>query len=100
MKAFISKPFFAIQLNRQNIREIMNSMPEHFVFYGLNESGDKEFGEVDELEKYPRLGGYYYHGRAMRKIFDGDWIIARKEEYDFVNNEYFEKNFIELPSFL
>ena len=100
MKSYIGKPFSAIQLNRQNIRKITNTLPEHFVFYGINESGGKEFGEADELEKYLKLGGYYYHGKAMRKIFDGDWIVARKEEYDFINNEYFEKNFVEIPSFI
>ena len=100
MKSYIGKPFSAIQLNRQNIKEIISTLPEHFVFYGINESGGKEFGEVEELEKYLKLGGYYYHGKSMRKIFDGDWIVARKEEYDFINDDYFSKNFIEIPSFL
>lgn len=100
MKTFIGKPFQAIQLNRQNIREIINTLPENFVFYGINESGGKEFGEPDELEKYQTLGGYYYHGKAMRKIFALDWIVIRKDEYEFINNDYFLKNFIEIPSFL
>lgn len=101
MKSYIGKPFQAIQLNRQNIREIVTSLPEHFVFYGINsDSGIKEFGEIDELETYNVLGGYYYHGKAMRKIFNGDWIIARKDEFDFINSDYFEKNFIEILTFL
>jgi hypothetical protein len=98
MKTYIAKPFEAIQINPQNIKNAIQVLPENFVFYGLNTDNgllQKEYD--DDLEKYLKVGGYFYFNKKTEKIYNGDWVIKRKDRYEIVNDDYFKTNFIEIP---
>jgi hypothetical protein len=98
MKTYIAKPFEAIQINSQNIKRAIEVLPENFVFYGLNTNNgalQKEYD--DDLEQYSKVGGYFYFNKNTHKIYNGDWVIKRKDRYEIVNDDYFKANFIEIP---
>ena len=98
MKFYIAKPFEAIQILPENIKKAIEILPENFVFYGLTTVMDVHQKEYDEdLEKYQKVGGYFYFNKKTEKIYNGDWIIKRKDRYEIVNDDYFKANFLEIP---
>lgn len=99
MNLYVQKPCEAIQLNRENIQKIVELFPEEkFVFFGIEkvEGKDQKIFE-DDLTTFQRVGGFLYHNREVKTIYDGEWIIKRKEEYEFMSDEYFKANFIQIP---
>ena len=101
MNLYVQKPCEAIQLNRENIKKIMDVFPEEkFVFFGIEFIENKEQKVFDDdLTTFKKIGGFLYHNREVKTIYDGEWIIKRKEEYEFMNDEYFKANFIQVPFF-
>jgi hypothetical protein len=95
---YIAKPFQAIQILPETVEDAMKILPDNFVFYGLKKidlNYQKEFD--DDLKQYKMVGGYFYFNKKTEKIFNGDWIIIRKERFEIVNDDYFKANFIEIP---
>ena len=99
MNLYVQKPCEAIQLSKENIKKIMEVLPEEkFVFFGIEVIDFKDQKVFDEdLSSFQRVGGFLYHNREVKTIYDGEWIIKRKDEYEFMNNEYFTTNFIQIP---
>ena len=99
MNLYVQKPCEAIQLNRENIKKIIELFPEEkFVFYGIETIDGKEQKIFEEdLSNFQKVGGFIYHNREVKTIYDGEWIIKRKDEYEFMNDEYFKANFIQVP---
>ena len=99
MKHYIAKPFQAIQILPEVINDAVKILPDNFVFYGLNKIGVDQFQKEfdDDLKKYKMVGGYFYFNKKTEKIYNGDWIILRKEKFEIVNDDYFKANFIEIP---
>jgi hypothetical protein len=99
MKMYIAKPFEAIQIKPDTIKKAIEILPENFVFYGLNtHSGVSQKEYDDDLEKYSKVGGYFYFNKKTYKIYNGDWVVKRKDCYEVVNDNYFKTNFIEIPT--
>lgn len=96
MKTYISKPFSAIQINKNTVEEAQRILPESFVFYGI-ENGNKRFEE--DLSSFFEIGGFLYFNKKTYRIYNNDWVIKRHDTFEVVNQEYFEKNFIEIPGF-
>lgn len=99
MNLYVQKPCEAIQLNRENIKKIVELFPEEkFVFFGIEriEGKDQKIFE-DNLTIFEKVGGFLYHNHEVKTIYDGEWIIKRKEEYEFMSDEYFKSNFIQIP---
>jgi hypothetical protein len=96
---YIAKPFQAIQILPETVEDAMKILPDNFVFYGLNRIGVDQFQKEydDNLKKYQMVGGYFYFNKKTEKIFNGDWIVIRKERFEIVNDDYFKANFIEIP---
>ena len=99
MNLYVQKPCEAIQLNRDNIKKIMELFPEEkFVFFGIEQIECKDQKVFDEdLTGFKKVGGFLYHNREVKTIYDGEWIIKRKDEYEFMSDEYFTANFIQIP---
>lgn len=98
MNFYIAKPFQAIQVLPENIDKVINILPESFVFFGINMEGRTEQKEYDDdLKKYKKIGGFFYHNKKTEKIYHSDWVIIRKEKFEIVKNDYFEANFVEIP---
>lgn len=94
-KWYLAKPFQAIVVNKNTVNELSKELEKQFVFYGLDENGNKCYD--DDCSIYNKVGGYLYlKGIGTKKINDGDYIILRHENFDIVTQEYFKKNFIEL----
>ena len=66
-KWYLAKPFQAIVVNKSTVNELSKELEKQFVFYGLDENGNK--------------------------CYD---IVLRHENFDIVTQEYFKRNFIEL----
>lgn len=99
MNLYVQKPCEAIQLNKENIKNIVELFPqEKFVFFGIEsiEGKDQKIFD-DDLSCFSRVGGFLYHNREVKTIYDGEWIIKRKDEYEFMSDEYFKANFIQVP---
>jgi len=96
---YIQKPCEAIQLNRENIHKIISLFPEEkFVFFGIQKIDGKDQKIFDDdLNHFQKVGGFLYHNREVKTIYDGEWIIKRKDEYEFMSDEYFRTNFIQIP---
>lgn len=98
LKFYIAKPFQAVQIVPETVENAMKILPDNFVFYGLNNFDGKTQKEYDDyLSKYKMVGGFYYFNKKTEKIYNGDWIIIRKEKFEIVNNDYFIANFMEIP---
>lgn len=99
MNLYVQKPCEAIQLNRENIQKIVELFPEEkFVFFGIemiDGKGQKVFEE--DLTPFQKVGGFLYHNHEVKTIYDSEWIIKRKDEYEFMSDEYFKANFIQIP---
>ena len=99
MKMYIAKPFEAIQITNGTVKKAIEKLPENFVFYGLNTcNGISQKEYDDDLEKYSKVGGYFYFNKKTYKIYNGDWVVKRKDCYEVVNDDYFKANFIEIPT--
>ena len=99
MNLYVQKPCEAIQLNQQNIKKIIEFFPEEkFVFFGIEiiDSKDQKIFD-DDLTRFKRVGGFLYHNREVKTIYDSDWIIKRKDDFEIMNDEYFIHNFIQIP---
>ena len=95
----MQKPCEAIQLNQQNIKKIIEFFPEEkFVFFGIEiiDGKDQKIFD-DDLTGFKRVGGFLYHNREVKTIYDSDWIIKRKDDFEIMNDEYFNHNFIQIP---
>jgi hypothetical protein len=95
----VQKPCEAIQLNQQNIKKIIEFFPEEkFVFFGIEiiDGKDQKIFD-DDLTEFKRVGGFLYHNREVKTIYDSDWIIKRKDDFEIMNDEYFNHNFIQIP---
>jgi hypothetical protein len=95
----VQKPCEAIQLNQQNIKKIIEFFPEEkFVFFGIEiiDGKDQKIFD-DDLTGFKRVGGFLYHNREVKTIYDSDWIIKRKDDFEIMNDEYFNHNFIQIP---
>lgn len=99
MNLYVQKPCEAIQLNRENITKIVEVFPEEkFVFFGIKMIDGKEQKVFEEdFSEFQKVGGFLYHNREVKTIYDGEWIIKRKDEYEFMSDEYFAANFIQIP---
>ena len=99
MNLYVQKPCEAIQLNQENIQKIMEVLPEEkFVFFGIeNIEGKDQKVFDDDLTKFKKIGGFLYHNREVKTIYYSEWIIKRKDEYEFMSDEYFKMNFIQVP---
>jgi hypothetical protein len=94
-KWYLAKPFQAIVVNKSTVNELSKELEKQFVFYGIDENGNKCYD--DDLSIYHKVGGYFYiKGIGTKKINDGDYIVLRHENFDIVTQEYFKRNFIEL----
>ena len=99
MNLYVQKPCEAIQLNQQNIKKIIEFFPEEkFVFFGIEiiDGKDQKIFD-DDLTGFKRVGGFLYHNREVKTIYDSDWIIKRKDDFEIMNDEYFNHNFIQIP---
>lgn len=95
---YIAKPFQAVQIMPNTVEEAMKILPDNFVFYGLKqENGQTQKEYDDNLKKYQMVGGFFYFNKKTEKIYNGDWIIIRKERFEIVNDDYFKANFVEIP---
>lgn len=98
LKFYIAKPFQAIQILPETIDETIKILPDNFVFYGLKSvNGELQKEYDDNLKNYVKVGGYFYHNKKTEKIYNGDWVIIRKDRFEIVNDDYFKTNFIEIP---
>lgn len=98
LKFYFAKPFQAIQILPETVEDAIKILPDNFVFYGLkNVNGEFQKEYDDNLSKYRIVGGYFYHNKKTEKIYNGDWIIIRKDCFEIVNNDYFKNNFLEIP---
>jgi len=94
-KWYLAKPFQAITVDRNTVNELSKELEKQFVFYGIDEDGNKCYD--DDLSNYARVGGYLYiKGIGTKKINDGDYIVLRHDNFDIVSAEYFKRNFIAL----
>jgi len=99
LNLYVQKPCEAIQLNQQNIKKIIEFFPEEkFVFFGIEiiDGKDQKIFD-DDLTGFKRVGGFLYHNREVKTIYDSDWIIKRKDDFEIMNDEYFNHNFIQIP---
>lgn len=96
---YVAKPFQAVQIIPETVEEAIKILPDNFVFYGLIKNNHDQFQKEydDNLKKYQMVGGYFYFNKKTEKIYNGDWIIIRKERFEIVNDDYFKANFIEIP---
>jgi hypothetical protein len=99
LNLYVQKPCEAIQLNNKNIQKIIGLFPEEkFVFFGIQIIDGKEQKIFeDDLSDFQKVGGFLYHNHEVKTIYDGEWIIKRKDEYEFMSDEYFTLNFIQIP---
>jgi hypothetical protein len=99
LNLYVQKPCEAIQLNQQNIKKIIEFFPEEkFVFFGIEKIDSKDQKVFDDdLTGFKRVGGFLYHNREVKTIYDSDWIIKRKDDFEIMNDEYFNHNFIQIP---
>jgi hypothetical protein len=90
----MSKPFQVLQLTKATINVAVKMLPEnHFVFYGLDSDNIKCYD--DDCSVYPKVGGFFYiKGQKTKKIYDGDYIVMRKDFYDILDKTYFENNYV------
>jgi hypothetical protein len=99
LNIYVQKPCEAIQLKKENIKNITNFFPEEkFVFFGIdiiNGVDQKIFD--DDLTHFKRVGGFYYHNKEVKTIYENEWIIKRKDVFEIVNDEYFQNNFVQVP---
>ena len=51
----------------------------------------------DDLKHFNKVGGFYYHNREVKTIYESEWIIKRKDYFEIVNDEYFKNNFMQVP---
>lgn len=99
MNIYVQKPCEAIQLTKDNIKKIIEFLPEEkFVFFGINiiNGVDQKIFD-DDLSGFKRVGGFYYHNREVKIILENEWIIKRKDFFEIVNDEYFQNNFVQVP---
>ena len=92
----MSKPFQVLQLNKTTINFATATLPEkHFVFYGIDEAGEKRYD--DDCSAFSKVGGFLYiKGQKTKKIYNGDYIVMRKEFYDILDKTYFEQNYVSI----
>lgn len=99
MNLYVQKPCEAIQLNKETIQKIIEIFPEEkFVFFGIeiiNGIQQKVFD--DNLSKFNHVGGFFYHKKEVKVIFESEWIIKRKDIFEIVNDNYFKSNFVQIP---
>jgi hypothetical protein len=99
MNLYVQKPCEAIQLNKETVQKIIEIFPEEkFVFFGIeiiNGIQQKVFD--DNLSKFNHVGGFFYHKKEVKVIFESEWIIKRKDIFEIVNDNYFKSNFVQIP---